>query len=112
MKKFIFLSFWKLDFDAVFDNVFANLFTLTNINEVCNFNVKNPNKHIWIQKFTLLKMADSQLETFVLRRGAIKIGQTYVDSPSKRLIYISIIEIQVQIGLLKEIFEAITFCRS
>ncbi len=59
MKKFIFLSFWTIDFDAVLDKLFTNLFALTNLNEVCNFNVKNSNKHIWIQKISLFKMANS-----------------------------------------------------
>ncbi len=57
-------------------------------------------------------MAKSSLKMFVLRKGIVKIGQKCVDSLSKRLIYISFIEIQVQIGLFLEISEAGKFCRS
>ncbi len=48
---------------------------------------------------------------FVLRKGAVQIGQICVDSLSKILIYVLFIEIQVQIGLFLEILEAGTFCR-
>ncbi len=87
-----FLSLWTINCDAVFDNLSVNLFALTNLNEVCTFSDRNPNTHIWIQKITFFKMTQSQLETFVLRKGVMKIGKTYVDSLSKRLINFSVIE--------------------
>ncbi len=62
--------------------------------------------------FHFSKWLTPQIKTFVLRKRTVQIGQKCVDSLSKRLIYISIIEIQVQIGLLLEISEAGTFCRS
>ncbi len=40
MNKLLFLSFGTIAFDAVFENLFAKLFLLTNSNEVCNFNDK------------------------------------------------------------------------
>ncbi len=58
------------------------------------------------------KWLTPQLKTFVLRKGTVQIGKKRVDSLFKRLIYISFIEIQVQIGLFLEISEAETFCRS
>ncbi len=64
------------------------------------------------EEFHLSKWRNPQLEMFVLRKGTVQIGQKCVDSLSKRLIHISFIEIQVQIGLLLEISEAGTLCRS
>ncbi len=54
-----FFNFWTTNFDADFDNLFAKLFALTTLNEVCNFNEKNRNSHVWIQKITPFKMANS-----------------------------------------------------
>ncbi len=64
------------------------------------------------KKFHFSKWLNPQLKMFLLRSGAVQIGQKCVDSLSIRLIYISFIEIQVQIGLFLEISEAGTFCRS
>ncbi len=57
--KFIFRSFWRINFDTVFDKLFVNFSELTSVNEICNFNDKKPHKHIWIQKPTIFKMAKS-----------------------------------------------------
>ncbi len=65
-----------------------------------------------IKQFHFSKWLTPKIETFVLRKGAVQIGQKCVDSLSKRLIYISFMEIQVQIRLFSEISEAGTFCRS
>ncbi len=46
MNKFIFLGFCTINFDAVFDDLFVNIFALANAKEVCNFNDKNSNKNI------------------------------------------------------------------
>ncbi len=64
------------------------------------------------KKFHFSKWLNPKLKMFVLRKGTVQIGQKCVDSPSKRLIYISFIEIQVQIGLFLAISEARTLCRS
>ncbi len=64
------------------------------------------------QKFHFSKRLTPQLEMFLLRKLTVQIGQKCFDSLSKRLIYISFIEVQVQIGLFFEISEAWTFCRS
>ncbi len=70
MNKFIFLRFWTINFDAVFDNLFVYLFALTNLNEVYNFNNKNSNKHVWIHKITFFKMANSPVRNVrVEKRG-------------------------------------------
>ncbi len=50
-------------------------------------------------KYHFSKWLTPQLKTFVLKKGTVQIGQKGVDSLSKRLIYISFIDIQVQIGL-------------
>ncbi len=65
-----------------------------------------------LKKIRFSKWLTSHLKTFVLRKGTVQSGQKCVDSLSKRLIYISFIVIQVQIGLFLEISEAGTFCRS
>ncbi len=65
-----------------------------------------------LKKIHFLKWLTAHLKTFVLRKGAVQSGQKCVDYLSKRLIYISFIEIQVQIGLFLEISQADTFCRS
>ncbi len=62
MNKFIFLSFWTINFDAVFDIEFVNLFAFTNSKEVCNYNDKKPNENSWIKKMPLFKMAYSPLK--------------------------------------------------
>ncbi len=62
--------------------------------------------------FHFSKRLNPQFKMFVLRKGTVQIGQKCVDSLSKRLIYISFMEIQVQIGLVLEISEAGTLCRS
>ncbi len=64
------------------------------------------------KKFHFSKWLNPQLNMFVLRKGTVRIGQKCVDSPSKRLICISFIEIQVQIGQPLETSEAGTLCRS
>ncbi len=62
MSKFIFLSFWTINFDAVFDDLFISLFAFTVLKEVCYSSNKNRNKNIWIQKIPLLKMANSSVK--------------------------------------------------
>ncbi len=64
------------------------------------------------KKIHFSKWLNLQLKMFVLRKGTVQIGQKCVESLSKRLIYISYIVIQLQIGLFLEISEAGTFCRS
>ncbi len=64
------------------------------------------------KNFHFSKWLNPQFTMFVLRKGAVQIGQKCVDSLSKRLIYISFFEIQVLIRLFFEISEAETFCRS
>ncbi len=59
MNKFIILSFWTINFDAVFDISFVNLFAFTNSN---NSNDKNPNGKSWIKKIPLFKMAKSPVK--------------------------------------------------
>ncbi len=59
MNKFIFLSFWTIDFDVVFDILFVILFAFTKLKEICYARNKNPNRNIWIPKDSLFKMANS-----------------------------------------------------
>ncbi len=58
MNKFIFLSFWTINFDAVFDDLFVNLFALTKLKVICNSNDQDPNRDLWIQNIPLFKMAN------------------------------------------------------
>ncbi len=59
MNKFIFLSFWKINFDAVFDIKFVKFFLNSQkLKEICNSNDKNPNRNIWIRNIPLFKMAN------------------------------------------------------
>ncbi len=58
------------------------------------------------EKCHFSKWLNPQSKMFVVRKGTVQIGQKCVDSISKRLIYISFIETQVQIGLFLEISEA------
>ncbi len=64
------------------------------------------------KKFHFSKWLNPQLKMLVLKSGTVKIGQKCVNSLSKRLIYVSFIEIQVQVGLFLEISEAGTYCLS
>ncbi len=59
MNKFKLLSFWTIDFDAVFDIKFVNLIAFTKLYDICDSKDKNPNRNIWIQKIPLSKMANS-----------------------------------------------------
>ncbi len=61
MNKFIFLSFWTINYDVVFDIWFVNLFVFTNLKLIRNSNDKNLNRNIWIQKIPFFKMAKSPL---------------------------------------------------
>ncbi len=62
MNKLIFLNFWTITFDAVFDIQFVNLFAFTKVWEICYFNDKNPKRNIWIQKIPFFKMAKSPVK--------------------------------------------------
>ncbi len=62
MNKFIFLSFWSINFDAVFDVSLVHLFVFTNVKEVCNSNDKTPNRNGRIKKSSPFKMANSLLK--------------------------------------------------
>ncbi len=64
------------------------------------------------KKFHFAKCLDPQFKMVVLRKGTVQNGQKCVDSLSQRLIDISCIESQVQIGLVVEISWAGTHCRS
>ncbi len=57
-------------------------------------------------------MANSQIKNVRAEKGDYESWSKCVDSLSKRLIYFSILEILVKIGLLLNIFEARTFRRS
>ncbi len=57
-----FISFWAVNYDAVFDILFVNLFAITTLMEVCNYNDKYPNRNNWIQKIQLLKMGNYSVE--------------------------------------------------
>ncbi len=62
MNKFLFLSFWTVNHDAVFDIWFVNLLALRNLEEICNSNDKYPKRIIRIQKIPLFKMANSPVK--------------------------------------------------
>ncbi len=62
MNKFKVLSFWTIDFDAVFDDLFVNLFAFTKLWGICNSNDKNLSRNIWVQKIPLFKMANSPVK--------------------------------------------------
>ncbi len=62
MNKFIFISFWPINIDAVFYNLFVNIFALVNTKEVCHFNDKHPKKNIWMQRNSLFKTANSPVK--------------------------------------------------
>ncbi len=61
--KFIVLSFWMINCDTVFDDLFVSLFAFTILKEVCNSSDKNPNENIWIRKITIFKTANSAVKT-------------------------------------------------
>ncbi len=62
MNEFIFLSFWTINYDAVFDIWFVNLSAFRNLKVIRNSNDKNPYRNIWIQKIPLFKMANSSVK--------------------------------------------------
>ncbi len=95
MNKLIFLSFCTINFDAI-SAMCSSIFAPTKWKEIRNSNDDNPNKSIWIEKCPFLTWLTPQLKTFVLRKGTMKIGQQCVDSLSKKLIDLSIIEIYVK----------------
>ncbi len=107
MNKFKLLSFWTIDFDAVFDIKFVNLIAFTKLYDICESKDKNQIEIVEFKKLHFSNWLNPQLKMFVLRKGTGQIGKKCVDSLSKRLIYISFIEIHIQIGLFLEISEAV-----
>ncbi len=68
MNTFLCLSFWTINFDAVFENLFVNLFALINRNEVCNSNNGSPKKtSLNSKKSHSSNWLTLKLETFVLK---------------------------------------------
>ncbi len=82
--KFIFLSFWTINYDAVFDILFFNLSAFTHfaLKDVCNSNDINPNRNVWIKKVPLFKMAYSPVKNVRAEKrdntNCSKMRQSYI----------------------------------